>query len=78
MKAILDWFEKNSTFITFIIVIIYIIMRVTGYFRPTDYKLNYISSHTNETITETYIFIRAITGFLAVIVLSILLFKSYK
>jgi len=78
MKAILDWFEKNSTFVTLIIVIIYIVMRLSGYFRPIDYKLNYISSHTNETITETYIFIRAITGFLAVIVLSILLYKGYK
>ena len=78
MKAILDWFEKNSTFITFIVVIIYIVMRMTGYFRPTDYKLNYIASHTNETITETYIFIRAITGFLAVIFFSILLYRGYK
>jgi hypothetical protein len=78
MKAILDWFEKNSTFVTLIIVIIYIVMRLSGYFRPIDYKLNYISSHTNETITETYIFIRAITGFLAVIVFSILLYKGYK
>ena len=78
MKAILDWFEKNSTFVTLIIVIIYIVMRLSGYFIPIDYKLNYISSHTNETITETYIFIRAITGFLAVIVLSILLYKGYK
>jgi ascorbate-specific PTS system EIIC-type component UlaA len=78
MKAILDWFEKNSTFITLIIVIIYVVMRLTGYFTPTDYKLNYISAHTNETITETYIFIRAITGFLAVIGLSILLYRTYK
>lgn len=78
MKAILDWFEKNSTFVTLIIVIIYIIMRLTGYFTPIDYKLNYIASHTNETITETYIFIRAITGFLAVIFFSILLYRGYK
>jgi hypothetical protein len=75
MKSILDWFEKNSAFITLVIIIFYIGLRVTGYFTPTDYKLNYIASHTDSKITEIYIFIRAITGFLAIIAFSILLFK---
>ena len=75
MKSILDWFEKNSAFITLVIIIFYIGLRVTGYFTPTDYKLNYIASHTDSKITEIYIFIKAITGFLAIIAFSILLFK---
>jgi hypothetical protein len=75
MKSILDWFEKNSAFITLVIIIFYIGLRLTGYFTPTDYKLNYIASHTETKITEIYIFIRAITGFFAIIAFSILLFK---
>ena len=75
MKSILDWFEKNSAFITLVIIIFYIGLRVTGYFTPTDYKLNYIASHTDSKTTEIYIFLRAITGFLAIIAFSILLFK---
>jgi hypothetical protein len=75
MKSILDWFEKNSAFITLVIIIFYIGLRVTGYFTPTDYKLNYVASHADSTITEIYIFIRAITGFLAIIAFSILLLK---
>jgi hypothetical protein len=76
MDSVLIWFNKNSTFITLVIIILYIILRLTGYFRPTDYKLNYIASHTDTKITEIYIFIRAITGFLAIIAFSILLFKT--
>ena len=75
MNSILDWFEKNSAFITLVIIIFYIGLRLTGYFTPTDYKLNYIASHADSKITEIYIFIKAITGFLAIIAFSILLFK---
>jgi hypothetical protein len=75
MKSILDWFDKNSTFITLVIIILYIGLRLTGYFTPVDYKLNYIASHADTKTTEIYIFLRAITGFLAIIAFSILLFK---
>jgi len=75
MNYILDWFEKNSTFITLVIIILYIGLRLTGYFTPVDYKLNYIASHADSKTTEIYIFLRAITGFLAIIAFSILLFK---
>ena len=77
-SSFFDWLENHSTFLTLILVLIYLVLRITGYFKPVDYKLNYISSHTNATTTEAYIFIRAITGFLAVIFLSILLYKTYK
>jgi hypothetical protein len=73
-----NWLENHSTFLTLVLVLIYLILRLTGYIKPVDYKLNYISSHTNATTTEAYIFIRAITGFLAVVFLSILLYKTYK
>ena len=75
MRSILDWFEKNSAFITLVIIIFYIGLRLTGYFTPVDYKLNYIASHADTKTTEIYIFLRAITGFLAIIAFSILLFK---
>lgn len=75
MDSVLIWFNKNSTFITLVIIILYISLRLTGYFTPTDYKLNYIASHTDSKTTEIYIFLRAITGFLAIIAFSILLFK---
>ena len=75
MNSVLIWFNKNSTFITLVIIILYIGLRLTGYFTPTDYKLNYIASHTDSKTTEIYIFLRAITGFLAIIAFSILLFK---
>jgi Ni,Fe-hydrogenase I cytochrome b subunit len=78
MKSFFDWIENHSTFLTLVLVLIYFVLRITGYFRPVDYKLNYISSHTDATITEAYIFIRAITGLLAVIFLSVILYKSYK
>ena len=72
------WLENHSTFLTLVLVLIYLVLRITGYFKPVDYKLNYISSHTDATTTEAYIFIRAITGFLSVIFLSLLLYKTYK
>lgn len=78
MKAFLDWIENHSTFLTLVMVLIYFVLRITGYFTPVDYKLNYISSHTDATTTEAYIFIRAITGLLAVIFLAMLLYKTYK
>ena len=78
MKSFFDWIENHSTFLTLVIVLIYAVLRITGYFTPIDYKLNYISSHTDATTTEAYIFIRAITGFLAVIFLGMLLYKTYK
>lgn len=73
-----DWLENHSTFLTLVLVLIYLVLRITGYFNPPDYKLNYISSHTDATTTEAYIFIRAITGFLSVVFLSLLLYKTYK
>ena len=76
--SVLDWFDKNSTFLTIILLLIYLVLRLTGYFTPTDYKLNYIASHTDTKTTEAYIFIRAITGLLAVIFLGMLLYKSQK
>ena len=73
-----NWLENHSTFLTLVLVLIYLVLRLTGYFKPVDYKLNYISSHTNETTTEAYIFIRAISGLLSVVFLSLLLYKTYK
>ena len=73
-----NWLENHSTFLTLVLVLIYLVLRLTGYFKPVDYKLNYISSHTNATTTEAYIFIRAITGFLSIVFLSLLLYKTYK
>ena len=75
MDSILKWFDKNSTFITLVIIILYIILRLTGYFTPTDYKLNYIASHADTKTTEIYIFLRAVTGFLGIIAFLILIFK---
>ena len=77
-SSFFDWLENHSTFLTLVLVLIYLVLRITGYFKPVDYKLNYISSHTDATTTEAYIFIRAITGFLSVIFLSLLLYKTYK
>lgn len=77
-SSFFDWLENHSTFLTLVLVLIYLVLRLTGYIKPVDYKLNYISSHTDATTTEAYIFIRAITGFLAVVFLSILLYKTYK
>jgi Ni,Fe-hydrogenase I cytochrome b subunit len=77
-SSFFDWLENHSTFLTLVLVLIYLVLRITGYFKPVDYKLNYISSHTNETTTEAYIFMRAITGLLSVIFLSLLLYKTYK
>ena len=77
-SSFFDWLENHSTFMTLVLVLIYLVLRITGYFKPVDYKLNYISSHTDATTTEAYIFIRAITGFLSVIFLSLLLYKTYK
>lgn len=78
MKSFFDWIENHSTFLTLVLVLIYFVLRITGYFTPVDYKLNYISSHTDATTTKAYIFTRAITGLLAVIFLAMLLYKSYK
>lgn len=78
MVSFFDWLENHSTFLTLVLVLIYLVLRITGYFKPVDYKLNYISSHTDTTTTEAYIFIRAITGFLSVVFLSLLLYKTYK
>lgn len=77
-SSFFDWLENHSTFLTLVLVLIYLVLRITGYFKPVDYKLNYISSHTDATTTEAYIFIRAITGFLSVVFLSLLLYKTYK
>ena len=77
-SSFFDWIENHSTFLTLVLVLIYLVLRITGYFKPVDYKLNYISSHTNETTTEAYIFMRAITGLLSAIFLSLLLYKTYK
>jgi len=74
-SAILNWIENHSTLLSLIIIVIYLILRLTGYYRSTDYKLNYIASHTNEATTETYLFIRSITALLAVIFLGLLIFK---
>lgn len=75
MNSVLKWFEQNSTFITLVIIVLYIILRLTGYFTPTDYKLNYIASHSDTKTTEIYIFLRAVTGFLGIIAFLILIFK---
>lgn len=75
MNSVLKWFEQNSTFITLVIIVLYIILRLTGYFTPTDYKLNYIVSHADTKTTEIYIFLRAVTGFLGIIAFLILIFK---
>ena len=37
-----------------VIIVLYIILRLTGYFTPVDYKLNYIASHTDSKTTEIY------------------------
>jgi hypothetical protein len=78
MSAILDWIENHSTLLSLIVVVVYLISRLTGYYTPRDYKLNYIESHTNEATTQTYLFIRSITALLAVIFLGLLIFKMYK
>ena len=78
MNTVLDWFDRNSTFLTIILLLIYLVLRLTGYITPTDYKLNYIASHTDAGTTEAYIFIRSITGLLAVIFLGMLLYKIQK
>ena len=78
MKSFLDYIKNHSTFLSLILILIYFILRITGYFTPVDYKLNYISSHADATTTEAYIFIRAITGLLAAIFLLVILYTSYR
>ena len=78
MNTVLDLFDRNSTFLTIILLLIYLVLRLTGYITVTDYKLNYVASHTDAKTTEAYIFIRAITGLLAVIFLGMLLYKTQK
>lgn len=78
MSVILDWIETHSTLLSLIVIVVYLISRLTGYYTPTDYKLNYIASHTNEATTQTYLFIRSITALLGVIFLGLLIFKIYK
>jgi len=78
MKSFLDYIENHSAFLTLILLLIYFVLRITGYFKPVDYKLNYISSHADAATTEAYIFIRAITGLLAGIFLLVILYKSYR
>ena len=50
-SSFFDWLENHSTFLTLVLVLIYLVLRITGYFKPVDYKLNYISSHTYATTT---------------------------
>jgi len=76
MKYFFDWIESHSTFLTLVIVLIYFVLRITGYITPVDYKFNYIYSHTDATTSKAYIFIRAITGLLAVIFLLLMIMKD--
>lgn len=75
MASFLNWIEKHSTFLILVLVLIYFVLRLTGYFTPPDYKLNYITSHADPKTAEAYIFIKSITGLLAVIFLVVLIFK---
>jgi hypothetical protein len=75
MSGVKNWFDKHSTVVSLIIVVIYLFMRLTGYFTPIDYKFNYIASHSDESTTRAYILLRSVIMILSIIFLGLLIVK---
>ena len=74
-QSITSWFDKHSTIVSLIIVVIYLFLRLTGYTTPIDYKFNYIASHSDDSTVHAYIFLRSVVMVLAIIFLGLLVFK---